>query len=337
MSANTALAVYSKVQDPIVFVEKMAEAYGAMVGSQSKQASMAVAMQCLCEGITPMEFQAKYHLIMGKPSKKAIAMLDDFANIHGGTYEIKTTTPLECTIIFKNKEGREYTETFTRRDMLLSRWPWEKSPGWKSCVAEVRDRLAKGQPEDGVWALMSTKFKDNWGTELDWTTMLMNRRISTSLTYVCPAAKGGYYTPEEIQDIDAIEGEVLPPKAPPKTAADMLKNAVPGTAVMAAPVVATPVAESTDNSEAPFEDDGEVIEAEFELGGGAAVPEPSDTAKRLVARIIDGGNKAFGANWPIREANTFEKYKVHTWYGIPEQNLQEIADKVDAAVANSKN
>lgn len=180
MSASSgALAVYQRVDNPIAFATSMAKTFAAMTGVPLEQGE-AVALTCLCEGLTPVDYRRRYHTIDGKPTMRADAMLAEFRMNHGGDYEIVERSANRAAINLIDHKQRSYPFEFTWEDCLKSRWPWKsgKGPG--------------ANPE--------TDIKTNYSTPVDRRNMLWARLVSDAIRAVCPELVAGVYTPEEMED-----------------------------------------------------------------------------------------------------------------------------------------
>lgn len=259
------MAIYGKIENPLDFCREFATACASLVSCTEEQGK-AIAMTCLCENLTPVEFQRKYHVIQGKPAMKYDAMLAEFRMNHGGDYEMLQRTPEIAEIKLIDAKKREYTFKYTVDDAKASRWPW-------------KDFRA---PEKG--------FKDNWATATDMRNMLWARLVSDSLRVVCPELVAGVYTEEEL--VDAIEGEIIEP--PRKTAAQIL--AEKSSQAQEPPVAAEPEkADEADAIEAEFfaanepkENAGvvEVRELFVKLFGDRAPAAIEDTCKRRGVSVL---------------------------------------------------
>jgi hypothetical protein len=106
----------------------------AMFGCTKAEDGIVIAWTCASEGITPIDFIRTYHLIGGKPSKKALACLAEF-NEKGGKHKWKKTgddgIAAECEFTF---EGQTITVTFTmedakRQQLVKPNSAWTKTPG----------------------------------------------------------------------------------------------------------------------------------------------------------------------------------------------------------------
>lgn len=176
---SSPLAIAEKV-NPIDFCKTFALPAARMCGAKTEQDGMAIALVCLQEGITFVEFGRRYHMIMGRPSMRSDAMLAEFRSNYGGDYEIISRTADTAAIRFIDKKGRTYDCEFTWQQAQESRWPWND------------------------WTDHSKGLKDAWSTPTDRKSMLFVRLVSDSLRAICPELVAGIYTPEEVSDfIDA--------------------------------------------------------------------------------------------------------------------------------------
>lgn len=196
---GTALQVYERMADPLVAADKMAQSYAMVCGGKTKEEGFVIALTCMMEGITAIEFNRRYHMIQGKPSMRADALLAEFRSA-GGRYKILENSPDRAAIAF-TWEDEVYEWEFTWEEAQASRWPWKN---WK-------------KPEEG--------FKDNWSTPTDRRDMLWSRLVSSSVKKLVPEIAAGCYTPEELQDVvDTPRSEVVQPAAPAKSAIEVARE-----------------------------------------------------------------------------------------------------------------
>jgi len=173
------LTVYDRISDPIVYAEKMgaALAKSGMCGLPNEEAGMIIAMTCLCDGITPMDYMRRYHTINGKPSMRSDAMLAEFRINHGGNHKVVERSPDRSTIrlISRDESIDEFSLT----------WDEAQEAGWPYYVDK------KGE----------VATKDTWDSRRGRQTMLWARVVSDAIRTVCPEVNAGVYTPEEMADI----------------------------------------------------------------------------------------------------------------------------------------
>lgn len=189
MSKETALAVIKQVGSPTSFCKEMQAPIAAIMNLKtfedgSSPMAQAIALQILMEGSTPLDFQRQNHIILGKVSMKADAMLANFRTQYGGRHKVIEASPKRAAIEIqaKNEDAQEFE--FTWEQAKRSRWPWGKD------VVPPQD-LSK---------VTVDMLKDNWSTDEDRENMLWARLVSKVLRRVCPEVAAGVYTPEEIMD-----------------------------------------------------------------------------------------------------------------------------------------
>ena len=142
-----------------------------MFGCTQQGQGLVLAMTCVMENKTPLEVVETYHIIDGRPSKRADAMLASLIEL-GGSYKIIERSPTCAKIELKYKDA-SYTETYT----------WEEA-----------------QKEPYVYQKDGKTLKKNWATPRARMQSLWARVTSDGVRVVCPLANRGNYTPEEIQD-----------------------------------------------------------------------------------------------------------------------------------------
>ena len=146
---------------------------------------------CQAEGLHPIQALRRYHIIEGKPSMRADAMLAEFQR-HGGQVEWLETNDEGCVAIFHHPrqcpDGQrvQFTRADAERADLLGRKNWQRYPG-PMCRARV---------------------------------------ISVGIRMILPGIIAGIYTPEETMDsLDAggpparpVRREPYPGAVKPETA-----------------------------------------------------------------------------------------------------------------------
>lgn len=147
--------------------------------------SMATLMLlCQSEGIHPLQALKRYHIIKGRPSMRADAMLAEFQRA-GGKIKWVIRTEEECKAIFSHEQGGELSVSWTiemaKKAQLLGNPTWSKYP----------------------------------------RQMLSARVISEGVRTIYPAIVTGLYTPEEVEDFDTkpikqAEKKQSPQNLPPK-------------------------------------------------------------------------------------------------------------------------
>lgn len=250
MSASSgSLAVYQKVDNPIAFATDMAKTFAAMTGVPLEQGA-AVALTCLCEGLTPVDYRRRYHTIDGKPTMRADAMLAEFRLNHGGDYEIVSRTADLAAINLIDRKNRSYPFSFSWEECLQSRWPWKSG---------------KGPGDNPV-----NDIKTNYSTPIDRRNMLWARLVSDSIRAVCPELSAGVYTPEEAEDMTVSGSQVTAPAAVARpTVAQIVAAGNIQSPQQTAAAQATGDVAASGTTEAVGDHVEDVVDAEFEPAADA--------------------------------------------------------------------
>lgn len=146
-------------------MERMARAFAAskLFGVQNPEQALALCLVAQAEGRHPASAAQDYHIISGRPAKKADAMLRDFIAA-GGKVEWHTLDNEKADATFSHPSGGT-----VRIDWTLQR---AKDAG-------IANPMWKKYPRQ----------------------MLRSRVVSEGVRTVCPGATSGMYVPEEVQDI----------------------------------------------------------------------------------------------------------------------------------------
>ncbi len=149
-----------------------------MFGCESKEAGIVFALQCIAENKPPLEMAKNYHLVKGKLTKRADAMLADFRRAGGKvTWEDLKNENVQSAVF--DFEGNKINGSFSMDDAKragLNRAgsAWDKTPA----------------------------------------AMLRARCISETLRAIAPEIVQGVYVPEEI---DVAEAAPIAEAKKPKT------------------------------------------------------------------------------------------------------------------------
>lgn len=154
----------------------IAEAFAksGLFGIKTKEQAIALMAICEAEGLHPARAAQEYHIIQGRPTLKADAMLARFQS-SGGKVEWREYTDERVTGVFSHPQGGSVT---------LS---WE--------IAQAK-RIGLYKPGSG------------W--EKYPRAMLRARVISEGIRTVYPGCIAGTYTPEEAQDFQPAEKDITP-------------------------------------------------------------------------------------------------------------------------------
>lgn len=151
-------------------LERMAKAFAAskLFGIQNVDQALALCLVAQAEGRHPASAAQDYHIISGRPAKKADAMLRDFI-ANGGKVQWHTLDNEMADATFSHPSGGT-----VRIDWTLQR----------AKEAGIANPMWKKYPRQ----------------------MLRSRVVSEGVRTVCPGATSGMYVPEEVQDIVHEEG-----------------------------------------------------------------------------------------------------------------------------------
>jgi hypothetical protein len=145
-------------------------ARSGMFGVKNAAAGFVVVATCHQQGISLMEFHRTYHIVEGRPSMRADAMLAEFRKA-GGRYKI-----------VENSQTRAAAEVTFEGQKLMFEYTIEDAMRTGDCLrgdGKVKEIWTK-RPEDMLWARLVSRFV---------------RRL-------CPEINAGVYTPEEVRDFD---------------------------------------------------------------------------------------------------------------------------------------
>lgn len=159
-------------------MERMAKAFATskLFGVQNIDQALALMLVAQAEGRHPASAAQDYHIISGRPAKKADAMLRDFLS-SGGKVEWHELSDEKAEATFSHPAGGA-----ARIDWTLKR----------AQAAGIANPMWKKYPRQ----------------------MLRSRVVSEGVRTVCPGATSGMYVPEEVQDI-VHDAERKAPQAAP--------------------------------------------------------------------------------------------------------------------------
>jgi hypothetical protein len=178
-------AIYNKISDPIQAIQVMGEMIwgSGMFGCVKPEQGMVLAMTCLAEGKAPLELAKTYHIIEGKLSMRADAMLGRYLTT-GGKVKWVTRSDIEVKALF-SKDGNDVEISAT--------------------IEEYKN--------NGVALGANGKLKANW--QKFPRQMLTARCISEGVRLLAPQIVSGIYTPEEVSDFSSQERSLPKPVANP--------------------------------------------------------------------------------------------------------------------------
>lgn len=152
-----------------------AVAQSGMFGVTNAGAGMVVVATCHSQGISLMEFARTYHIIEGKPSMRADAMLAEFRK-RGGRYRM-----IENSV---NRSAAEFEFEGVKIEFALT--------------MDDAKRTGDAFKSDGK------TLKHNWAHRAD--DMLWARMVSKAVRRLCPEIVYGLYSPEETGDFSQERG-----------------------------------------------------------------------------------------------------------------------------------
>ncbi len=169
---------------PIDALERMAQAVSAskLFGITNPEQALALMLVAQAEGLHPATAARDYHIIQGRPSLKADAMLARYLG-SGGKVEWLSHTDTKVEATFSHPAGGTLTI------------------GW-----DMERAKKAGLGGKDMW----TKYPRQ---------MLRARVISEGIRATNPAVATGMYTPEEVQDMEPVRKEKVinpKPEAAPK-------------------------------------------------------------------------------------------------------------------------
>mgnify|MGYP000443961944 CR=1 FL=1 len=155
-----------------------------MFGCESQFQGNILALACVVSGRDPLSLPMEYHLMKGKLSLKAEAMLGRLVR-DGGQYEIIEHSPNAAEIKIESR-GRKFHERFT----------WEEAQQEPFVYTGKGDVIMKALKE-GKADTLPMSF--NYSTPRKRMQMLWSRVVSDGVRVVAPHVLGAY-TPEEVSD-----------------------------------------------------------------------------------------------------------------------------------------
>jgi hypothetical protein len=164
------LSLFTNVSDPVGAAMQLGEAFAAsgMFGCTKPAQGAILALQCLTSGLTPFEVTQTYHLLDGKLSMKADAMLGRFVAAGGKVIWVTRTS-----------------------ERVKARWIYRDND--REMEVTMQELVASG-----VALGKGGELKDNYKRHP--RQMLTARLISEAVRLLAPDVVSGVYTPEEVSD-----------------------------------------------------------------------------------------------------------------------------------------
>ena len=256
------LTLYERIPDPMKAVNDlgMAICKSKMFGCPNDEVGLnqgrVIAMTCLAERITPFDFLRRYHIMGGKATMQANAMLAEFVR-RGGEYEVVSATADRAEVILRKGKTRgqqTYTSSITWEEAAQEPWPYNND----AANGKIKKRLADG-------SINPNALKTNWATPRARSNMLWARAVSEGVRRFDCTVNHGVYTPEEVSDYAGITyvppesnvSPVIPPAAP---AAEPVIDAEYTPAAPAANIAKADVAPAVTNSPEGYKASPEQLE-----------------------------------------------------------------------------
>lgn len=153
-----------------------------MFGCEKTEQGMVLAMTCLTERMSPLQFRNTYHLIGGNVTMRSDAMLAKF-RILGGKHDIveRSATRAAARLYPIGGSGESVVFSFTWEEAQVEPFPWSNKV----------DKHGNPIP------------KKNWATPRARMQMLWARVVSDGVRAMAPEINFGVYTPEEHDDGEA--------------------------------------------------------------------------------------------------------------------------------------
>lgn len=171
---SQAREIYAKIENPMTAIAELGNMFhkSGIMGVATPGDGAVVALTCMCEGITPLEFAKTYHIINGRPSMRADMMHAKFRSSGG-----------KVTWSNMGDDGKAAEATFEYDG--------------QSAVIKYTIEDAKNVVGDKL-----DKPDSNW--KKDRGAMLRARLITKAIRILAPELIAGVYTPEELEDSGAV-------------------------------------------------------------------------------------------------------------------------------------
>ena len=183
------LIVYDRMENPADFVKQMGLAilHSEMFGCTNASQGAVLALECMTRRVPPMTLAERYHIIHGRLSMRADAMLADFRAKCGGSHRIieRTADAAEIELTAGGESHR-------------FRLTWEDAKG-EPFVYVGKESIVLEKIQQGRWKDLMVKAK--YATPRARSQMLWARVVSDGVRAMAPEVVAGFYTPEEMDDL----------------------------------------------------------------------------------------------------------------------------------------
>jgi hypothetical protein len=167
---SQAREIYAKIENPMTAIAELGNMFhkSGIMGVSTPGDGAVVALTCMCEGITPLEFAKTYHIINGRPSMRADMMHAKFRSAGGKVSWLNMGDDGKAAEATFEFEGQQAQIKYTIEDA-------------KNVVGDKLDK-----PDS------------NW--KKDRGAMLRARLITKAIRILAPELIAGVYTPEELEE-----------------------------------------------------------------------------------------------------------------------------------------
>jgi len=171
---SQAREIYAKIENPMTAIAELGNMFhkSGIMGVSTPGDGAVVALTCMCEGITPLEFAKTYHIINGRPSMRADMMHAKFRSAGGKVAWLNMGDDGKAAEATFEFEGQQAPIKYTIEDA-------------KNVVGDKLDK-----PDS------------NW--KKDRGAMLRARLITKAIRILAPELIAGVYTPEELEESGAV-------------------------------------------------------------------------------------------------------------------------------------
>jgi hypothetical protein len=173
-TTNRANEIYAKIDNPMTAIVELGNLFhkSGIMGVTTPGDGAVVALTCMCEGITPLEFAKTYHIINGRPSMRADMMHAKFRGAGGKVAWSNMGDDGKAAEATFEFDGQSAQIKYTIEDA-------------KNVVGDKLDK-----PDS------------NW--RKDRGAMLRARLITKAIRILAPELIAGVYTPEELEDSGVV-------------------------------------------------------------------------------------------------------------------------------------
>jgi hypothetical protein len=207
------VSVYDRISNPMEAMVTLGKAIAEsqMFGCSNISQGIVLAWECLTSRESSLSLAKKNHIIDGKLSMKADAMLAQFED-RGGKYEILSRTP-DLAAIQLARSGKQL-QKFELSWEQAQLEPFPYSGKEKDIVAELEAWKENKGPQP--------KLKTKYRTPRARMQMLWARVVSDAVRAVDPGVNYGRYTPEELDD--SFSTAIEQPAAEKKSAMEIVRE-----------------------------------------------------------------------------------------------------------------